>query len=293
MNSSYLLANDLRVHYYHWLPEKPSRPILLLHGLASNARFWEWVAPQLAGSGMAAYALDLRGHGLTDKPEDHYDFEVINQDIRAFLEVCTLERPILVGHSWGGMVALAYAVQYSRGPHAPAGIVLVDGGIVQLNAIPGITWEYIRERLTPPRLAGLPLEKFLEHLRQPKPHWQPDERAIQIILGNFEISEDETITPHLRFENHMSIVRHMWDFNTYEYYERLRCPALLVPANPPAPPSPDDAEYLALKKAGVEHVLERNSSVSVYWMPDAIHDIPLQLPTELAKLISDFAETLP
>jgi pimeloyl-ACP methyl ester carboxylesterase len=42
--------------------------VLLLHGLASNARIWDGVASRLAGAGLRVAALDLRGHGDSEKP---------------------------------------------------------------------------------------------------------------------------------------------------------------------------------------------------------------------------------
>ena len=42
--------------------------VVLLHGLASNARIWDGVAPRLAGAGLRVVALDQRGHGASDQP---------------------------------------------------------------------------------------------------------------------------------------------------------------------------------------------------------------------------------
>ena len=91
------------------------------------------------------------------------------------------------------MVALDFASRFPIGPLAPAGLVLVDGGMTQMDDFPGATWETMRERLTPPRLAGLALETFLAHLNAPNRVWQPDDHSVQIILANFEVGEDETI----------------------------------------------------------------------------------------------------
>ncbi len=87
-----------------------------------------------------------------------------------------MERPILAGHSWGGMVALEYAARNVAGPWSPSGLALVDGGIGQLDDVPGATWEDVQAALTPPRLAGTPLDVFLARLDAPP---RPNKRLLK------------------------------------------------------------------------------------------------------------------
>ncbi len=295
MTSSYLFLNGLRVHYLRWSPpegfDPPNLPpVVLLHGLASNARIWELTAPYLAEKGFAPLAPDARGHGLTDKPGDGYSFESVSRDLAAFIDTCGLEKPLLVGHSWGGNLALDYAARFPFGPLAPCGIVLVDGGMTELDDTPDATWEKVRERLTPPPLAGMPVDLFVARLKEWNASWQPSNQVISIILANFEIREDDTIIPHLSLEHHMQIVRAMWEFKTYERYSRLHCPMLMVPARSKEPHTPSEQAFLAAKQRGVEQARQAIPGLKVHWMEDSIHDVPLQHPAELAGLIGEFAE---
>jgi pimeloyl-ACP methyl ester carboxylesterase len=293
MTSSYLYLNSLRVHFLHWNLGDGGQPVVLLHGLASNARIWELVAPALAQAGLMLFAPDARGHGLTDKPDGDYGFETFFHDLAAFIEACHLERPLLVGHSWGAQVALDYAARRPLGPGAPSGLVLVDGGMTQLDDYPGATWETTREKLAPPRLAGIPLEDFLSRLKRGQAGWRPDDQTIPIILANFEVGADDTIAPHLTFEHHMQIVRAMWDFKTYSSFPRLRCPVLMVPARLPQPHSPGETEYMAYKENGIEQAQAAIPNLQVHWMEESVHDIPLQHPAALAGLIASFTASLP
>jgi len=288
--SSFLFTNNIRLHYEHW-NRGSARPVILLHGLASNLRIWELTVPYLTAAGLEPIAWDGRGHGLSDGPDGDYGFDTYLADLGGFIEACQVEHPLIVGHSWGGWLALAYAARVSFGPHAPSGIVLVDGGFVQLDQT-GLPWEDLRDRLTPPRLAGTPLDDLLARLRAPNPGWQLDETAIQTILANFSIDEHEHIYPHLSFEHHMQIVRAMWEFKTYDYYTRLRCPVLAIAARPADITDPDEAGYLALKENGLSIAAPMIADLQVQWMPDTIHDIPLQRPIELAELIIRFANEL-
>lgn len=285
-SSSYLLLNDLRVHYLHWEADDSARPVVLLHGLASNARIWELVAPRLVEMGLRPLAPDGRGHGLTDRPDGDYGFETFRRDLLAFVDACNLERPVLVGHSWGASLALDYAAQFPVGPRAPAGILLVDGGLIQHDRVPGATWEAMRQRLAPPRLAGTRLEDFLARLAPFIA--QLDPRAEAIILANFEVAEDETIWPRLTFERHIQIVRALWEFPAYERLGRVRCPAWAALAQEPAPRSPQNEQFLALKRWGVEQAQGVLPSLEVRWFEDTYHDIPLHRPARLADWIAEF-----
>jgi pimeloyl-ACP methyl ester carboxylesterase len=84
--------------------EKP--PVLLLHGVTSNAGIWWRVAPALAASGRHVIAVDLPGHGRTQAWRGRHRFAETAEDVAGFIRAAGLDRPDLavVGHSWGAMV---------------------------------------------------------------------------------------------------------------------------------------------------------------------------------------------
>lgn len=277
-------VDGTKLRVLHW-PGGPARQaFLLLHGLASNARFWEPVGESLAAAGHPVYAPDLRGHGQSDKPANGYDFEAVTRDVAGLASDLGLSRVILAGHSWGGAVALDYATRYD-----PAGLVLIDGGFTQLSDAPEATWDKVERALAPPRLAGTPLSAFLERLESAHPLWPPDVPWREIVLANFELLPDGTIAPHLSFEKHMRIVRAMWDFPTYDRFDRVRCPVLMVAARQRGPLLRRDEAFLDLKRRGEDQARRRIRGVRFVWMDDTDHDIPLHRPAELARLLLDFA----
>jgi len=288
----------LRFHYLVWNPagehshasddQHPACPIILHHGLASSARIWELVAPLLAEAGHPVYAIDARGHGLTDKPDDGYDFRTITSDLALLLDACQLERPLLVGHSWGASVGLAYAARFALGPRQPAGLVLVDGGLVQMDD--GQTnWEETCRRLTPPKLAGMPVDEFIRRLKASNAHWQPSDEAVSVYLNSFEISAEDTIAPRLTLERHLAILRAMWEMPTHAIFAQLRCPALAIIARQGPPTNDMERAYLARREKGLEKLRQANPRARGLWMDDTVHDIPLQRPKELARAILEFA----
>ena len=284
--SEFLEARDLRFHYRDW--GGTGKPLVLLHGLASNARIWDLTAPLLTG-GFRVVALDQRGHGLSDKPDGGYDFASITGDLAAFLQALGLERPALAGHSWGANVALQFAADHPEGVSA---LALVDGGFLEISAIEGMTWEGTVAVMSPPPLAGMKLDAFLQGARNWPglgEFWSDDVQ--EIVLANFRIDDDKTIHPHLSRDNHLRILRSLWEQKPSALWSHVCCPTLLVPSTRDHP-DPRNAAWLAHKRKGIALAEERAPSLEVFWMDDTIHDVPLQRPQELAGAIGSFLESL-
>jgi len=99
-----------RFHYVSWGAEQIELPnVLLLHGITSSAQSWVRVGPALANR-YRVYALDMRGHGDSIKPsQGAYSLRHTADDASAFIDILGLERPLLIGHSWGGATAMVLA----------------------------------------------------------------------------------------------------------------------------------------------------------------------------------------
>ena len=288
---SYVPAGALRLHSLAWPGAPGSRPAVLLHGLASNAHIWDLTAPLLAAGGLAPVAFDLRGHGLSDKPEEGYDFATLAADLVAAFRALGLIDPLLIGHSLGASLALELASNSSD--LRPGALVFVDGGVSQLQDLPGATWEVVSERLSPPRLAGTRLEDLRERWASPDRLWRPDERSMEMLLGSYARFPDGTIAPHLTFERHMRLVRALWEFPTYERLRVTHCPMLAILADPPAGAEGVEIVHLDAKRRGIQAARSLGADLGVHWMKDTIHDIPLQRPQALAAEILRFTRRLP
>ena len=108
------------------------RPILFIHG---NSQSWLAWSRQLDSELVRDHrlvAMDLRGHGLSDKPRDAYgDSRLWADDVEAVLDVLNLDRPVLCGWSYGPLVILDYIRHY--GEDRIGGIHIV-GGITKLGS---------------------------------------------------------------------------------------------------------------------------------------------------------------
>lgn len=99
---------DLNVVEYG--PTTGDRAVVLLHGYSASVQWWEAVAPALA-QGRRVVAIDLVGHGGSEKPRDIDQYGAVGQSaaVRRALHALGIRRAVLVGHSMGGGVATAVA----------------------------------------------------------------------------------------------------------------------------------------------------------------------------------------
>ncbi|HEX8704017.1 MAG TPA: alpha/beta hydrolase [Myxococcaceae bacterium] len=103
-------------------PEGPA--VLLVHGFCQSALSWRPQLYSALGLDLRLVALDLRGHGGSGKPEGVYtDGRLWAEDLHAVITALRLERPVLVGWSYGGMVITDYLRHYGQGNVAGAHFV--------------------------------------------------------------------------------------------------------------------------------------------------------------------------
>ncbi len=278
----YTRYGGLRMHVRKWGGE--GRPLVLLHGLASTCRIWDFVAPILAQD-FAVIAVDQRGHGDSGKPEQGYDFGSVSGDVAALLEGRGIERPVLVGHSWGADVALELAVAR---PDVLQGIVFVDGGTIDASARYD-TLEDALVQMAPPDFRGTTRAQFLERVRSGG-QWatlidQHGAPAEEIILGNFETLDDGTIRAKLSRDNHLRIIEALWDHHPRELYSNVNCPVLMMPARQRE--NPDAYERTLARSESIAAAERLLPSSKTIWLEDSIHDVPVQRPELVASTIRD------
>lgn len=115
-----LVSNQINLSYLDW--ETVGEPVILLHGLGDHALGWLLVGNQLANN-YHPIALDMRGHGESDKPNSGYDFDTVMTDLSNLMDHLGWSAAHIIGHSWSGKVATYWA---TRQPERFLSMVLVD-----------------------------------------------------------------------------------------------------------------------------------------------------------------------
>lgn len=258
--------------------------LLLLHGLASSSRIFDLVAPRLAPA-FRVVAYDQRGHGASGKPGSRYGFEHVAADALAVIRVCGLDRPVVLGHSWGANVGLEVGVRH---PRRVSGLVLLDGGFLSMRD--RMDWRTARETLAPPPLARMKVEDFLRMARQfyeSSLRWTPEIEAAVLSLMRVR---DGRIRPRLTLRNHLRILRAMWGQDTLGLLRRVRVPTLVL-ATRRRDAGPEEAAFVQAKREAAAAVRSIGGPVRFEWI-EGIHDVPLQRPAALANRARVFVRSV-
>jgi len=133
-------VNGVRLHVAASGPAD-AEPLMLVHGWPQNWWCWRHVAPALSGTHRCLMP-DLRGHGLSEVPEEGYEKEVMADDLLGVMDHFGLSSVTYAGHDWGGWMGLILGM---RAPERIKGLVALS--------IPH-PWPSWHDRLNPLRLAA-------------------------------------------------------------------------------------------------------------------------------------------
>ncbi len=118
-----ILSNGIKTHVQRLGEGSPA--VVFVHGIAvDNLSSLYFTLAPLVSKHTRAVLYDLRGHGKTERPPTGYRLTDLHDDLAGVLDAESPDAPaILVGHSYGGLIALSYALRF---PGRVAGLALVD-----------------------------------------------------------------------------------------------------------------------------------------------------------------------
>ena len=271
MGEGFLERDGVRLHWVEWAPSQPEEDdgvaILALHGLSSNALFWGRLAEQLPHRRLVA--LDQRAHGASDAPAGGYKMEDLSADALIALTELDLGRPVLIGHSWGGSVALDLA---ATSPERISGLGLIDSPILPLAE--RLTWDQAAQVMQPdlPRYAELD-QAYRVAAELLGPAWAAD---LEPFVAASHRRDGDAWVLTLTAEVRLQILKQLFAFQPALLFERLEgLPVLLALAGA-------DAGFRPWKEQGAREVKSAIPDADVRWYHSG-HDIPLILPAEIAR----------
>jgi len=269
---SHFLEGAPRLHYLEWNPQG-RETLVLLHGNSANAWWWQPLADALANTQFRLLALDQRGHGDSEwvrppayTPEDYA------RDLARFIEASGLVRPIVAGHSMGGISVLAFAAQFGQLARAAIAIDVAvsstarrDRFLMRLKKLPTVIY--------PDRATAI--ERF---------RLMPDEGAIpatvlaKIAQRSLERTADGRYT--LKFDRASFIGGDGLDVRAA--IRQIAVPTLLIRA--------ELSRIMTVEATA--GAAQSNSLVRVAVIPRAFHHVPLESPDLLGRAIVEFTATL-
>jgi len=248
--------------------------VFLLHGLSSNARYWDRLAHHLTTRRLVA--LDQRGHGLTGRPPyspplDGYSMDMLLEDAEFVIAELGLEKPMVVGHSWGATVALELV---GTRPGLASALVFIDGPVQ--SAANMFSWEDAQRLMQPPlprfsTFGNAIAESQRDFGRAWDDDLEPFVKARVVDDGGAYVL---TLTAPVRLQ----LLRGLYDSQPEMLWPRIDVPAVALLARD------GPASIFGWKEHGAALLGELAPNIEILWF-DTPHDIPIFAPAEVAAVI--------
>jgi pimeloyl-ACP methyl ester carboxylesterase len=257
--------------------------VLLLHGLGCNLAFWKLMEPLLAPR-FRLVSVDLPGHGRSTVPSSH-SFE---HDLLALEQVCSeyeLREPAIVGHSYGGMLAVGLAARGTR-PYRVA--VNIDGlGFAHPRTPPAMWtpaepegWEDVGD------LEWMEAEVLAEQQVLASVGVAARDLPAEIIRRGFLTSGDGQWHRVPTAAYFLAVQGAFRDLDLLQSYRRATCPTITVIATQRAAPTPELQKLTADHIANITADLRTVPSARVIDMEGG-HYLHLEAPHDLATMLED------
>lgn len=258
-------GNGVRVRVAAWPSE--GYPAVLVHGTSDGWQTWLPALPHLWPA-LSVVALDLRGHGGSDKPVSAYSLALYAADVWSAVRELNFSRPpILIGHSLGGAVVRHVATNHADDL---AAVVIVDSALYERGTMtPEESAFYGQKRLATHRPPHAALVAWLRDAAPGIPTAETEALAHRIADtadGVFLAGPHSTAPP---------------EGETFEaLLPRVTCPALLIQADP--------ARGGAMRDADVTRQVSLFPRLSIARIPRTGHQIHLERPELFAAALLGF-----
>lgn len=216
-------GDGIDLHLALWEGQGPR--VVCIHGLTANCRCWDPAARQLFPRFRVA-APDLRGRGRSGRPSHGYSVAHHVADLKGLLDHLGLESAVIMGHSLGAVITLAFAARY---PERVTRAVLWDGGGQLSEAETRRVFTGIQPTLQ--RLAQVyaDAEAYLRARRQ-TPFLQPWSLALETYFRYELETVPDGVRANIQAEHILEEIQQLGELDVGALYPRVRCPLLILRA---------------------------------------------------------------
>jgi len=204
-----IYINGLGLHYQEWGKEGDPE-VILLHGWSTSAPVWHHIAEDLSRDHHVLVP-DSRGNGESTVPKTGWKISDYAEDVRLLIGDLTVNRPMVIGSSWGANVATYLAAEH---PHAIAGAVLVDP----------VYWKMLDAFKTV-------VPSIVQRLLKP----ESEVRGEAIAQGFSEDEVERNVYLHYHFSKeaitHVATENRDWAFECEHFLARVAVPTLVLIAD--------------------------------------------------------------
>lgn len=260
MSEKRVSIGDIELHVEEW---GRGEPVVLLHGLGSSGRDWEYQVEGLAAR-YRVIAIDVRGHGRSDKPRGPYSIAMFAGDVAKAIEKLGAKPAHVVGVSMGGMIGLELA---ARDPSSVRSLIAINNPAAVIARTLKEHWQ-VFQRFAISRAFGMrKMGEVIAGRLFPKPEQAP----LRAIFAERWAANDK--------EAYMASLRAIVGWTVEERLSQIRCPVLVVHGERDYYPIDDKKKYVAKLKHG-----------SLTVVPDSGHATPADQPAALTKILLDFLQ---
>jgi len=254
--------NNAEIHYeIHGTGE----PLVLIHGLGSSSRDWEFQIPSLVEN-YQVITVDVRGHGKSELASGKYSIELFADDIAKLLTHLELPKVSLIGLSMGGMISLELAV---KNPDLIKSLVIVNSGPGYLNLNFQLRFKFFLRLLS---LRILSLEKVGASVAQglfPK--------------GNQQKLRDLFLERYVENDK-VSYIKSLKALSTWNVVDKLpviACPTLVLAA---------DTDYTSV--ASKQSYVDKIPDATLVVIEDSHHALPVEKPEAFNLAVATFLKSV-
>ncbi len=243
--------------------------IVLLHGAGGDHDAWRAQYPALHGAGFSTLALDLRGHGYSDRPRgaDDYRLERFAEDVYDVLEALAIRDFIMVGHCFGGMVTTMF---HQAHPQLSRGYLLLDTA-ARAPAAPG--WVAARA----PWVIGM-LGRLLELLPADRRALLPNNMDAFKGTGDIQLNRLMADASHTTLRSWLMVYRGIAQYDGVASLRSMTRPVWVVVGE-------EDTVFTVEDSQAIQRHVPGSRLITV---PGANHIIVVNNPEVVEQLILDF-----